>query len=379
MPDLAPDPNPHAHLAAALALSNPLNTPSLHLDGLDPAMILRRSYHLGTTPAVAHHLQTLGLGAALTDQDWDHHNATLAQNMMALYAADLASHALEGAGLRCAPLKGYAFLLDLYPAHVGLRRMWDVDLLIDDSTFVRAEAALTEAGFTRRLEAPVTGRLNIEALFVLGDAEAGPTLEVHRRLCFPGRFNISPHELWRAARPADAPPSWRLDPVHALLHLAVHKAQHGYLNDSRDLVDALNITRRVPIDWQRLADAARRWGCKAAAWLFLTRCRRALGMAAPDALLAALAPSSARQRLLDDAMPDATRSPHFLQRRNNRRPLVPKALAGLAAADNPAQEAGAFALIALRSAADRLAASLPDKDLRWIDRIPLTPPAPETP
>ena len=382
---VAPQPPPPeaAALAAAVALSNPLRRPALSLAGVDPAAIARRSHQLGTTPAVAHHLAALGHLDALSA--WDHQlsHETLARNMLSLSLAQAAAAALEEAGIRCVALKGLAALIDMYGHHVGLRKMFDTDLLIDDATFTRAHRILVELGWSRVIEGPVTSRVNVEAVFIQRFGHSGAThevkLEIHRGLTFPGRFQIHPADLWRRARrlPDAASPRWRLDPLDALLYLAVHKAQHGYYNDCRDLVDAANLLARHPdLDVDRLVRRAHRWGATAATWLFLRRAQRAFAAPVPPEALARLQPSPARADLLDRLMPDATVQLDFRQRRAFQIPLRRRLLAIAAAADRPGREASALALIAARRAADRALAALPMQlgealAARTLDAVPL--------
>lgn len=369
------DDAPDAHLAAAVALSNPLRRPALSLERLRPNLIAQHSYHLGTAAAVVPHLSAMGHSDALSPQDLQLHTHTLARNMIALAMADEVTQALSKRGLRCAPVKGYAFLLDLYSHDVGRRRMFDIDLLIDAETFTEAFPVMIALGWRRQLDAPVTARLNVESVWT---RQAGPmhiTMELHRRLCLPGRFAIDHDALWRRVRPAttsDGPP-WRLDPIDVLLYLTIHKALHGYWNDCRDLIDGTNLVLRHAIDWPTFITRARQWACTGAAWLFLRRARRAFGLPVPDPALAALKPSTARQRALCALLPDATLTPRFMQRRNNRRPLPGKVLTSFTTTDTPTHEALALGAVATRSVADHVARmlNLPETTLEGLDALPL--------
>lgn len=372
---LGGDDAPDAHLAAAVALSNPLQRPALSLRGLRPHLVAQHSYHLGTAAAVIPHLMDMGHADALSSQDHQLHTHTLARNMISLAMADEVTHELTRRGLRCAPVKGYAFLLDLYAQDVGRRRMFDLDLLIDADTFIDAFPVMKALGWRRQLDAPITARLNVESVWTRRSGPVRVTLELHRRLCLPGRFAIDHRALWKRTTPsstADGPP-WRVDPIDALLYLAMHKAQHGYCNDSRDLVDATNLALRHTIDWATLVTRAHHWACAGATWVFLHRARRAFGLPAPDAAIAALRPSHPRQRALLALLPDATLTPRFMQHRNNRRPLPGKILTSLTTTDAPALEAIALSAVAARSLADRvtLALNLPEAALDALDTLPL--------
>lgn len=369
------DDAPDAHLAAAVALSNPLRRPALSLQRLRPNLIAQHSYHLGTAAAVVPHLSAMGHSDALSPQDLQLHTNTLARNMIALAMADEATQALSRRGLRCAPVKGYAFLLDLYAHDVGRRRMFDIDLIIDADTFTEALPVMNGLGWRRQLDAPVTARLNVESVWT---RQAGPmriTMELHRRLCLPGRFAIDHDALWsRATRAAtsDGPP-WRLDPIDTLLYLAIHKALHGYWNDCRDLVDGTNLALKHAIDWPTFITRARQWACTGAAWVFLRRARRAFGLPVPDPALAALRPPTTRQKALRALLPDATLTPRFMQRRNNRRPLPGKVLTSLTTTDTPTLEALALGAVATRSLADHIALrlKLSETTLEVLDNLQL--------
>ncbi|MEO1272628.1 MAG: nucleotidyltransferase family protein, partial [Myxococcota bacterium] len=355
----------HAALAAAVALSNPLRCTPPTLQGIDASAIARRSHQLGTTPAVAHHLNALGLGAQLGGWDRQLVHETVARNMLALTLAQEAARLLEEeAGIRSAALKGLAALLDWYGENIGLRKMFDTDLLIDAATFTRAHQVLVEHGWTRVIEGPVTSRVNVEAVFIQRFGRSGSNyevkLELHRALTFPGRFWIHPGRLWDRAIRLDTTPRWRLDPIDALLYLAVHKVQHGYRNDARDLFDAANLLHHHPqLDWDRLIVRAQRWGATAAAWLFLRRARRAALAPVPDAILTLLRPCHPRATLLDHLMPDATTDLQFRQRRTHQIPLNRRLLGLAAAADRPQTEVAALTAIAVRRWGDAALSSLP--------------------
>ncbi len=361
-----------AHLSAAVAMSNPLVSPQLRLDGLEASQIAQRAHHLGTAAAVTRHLSRGGHGEALSEFDRAVYPTTLARNMLSLSMADEVSTELTRLGMRVAPLKGYAFLLDLYNKDIGVRRMFDVDMIIDRPTFVDAVPVLERLGWTRELRPPVTTRLNVESVWRRDLGQMSVKLELHRRLCLPGRYRIDHRQLWANASTfgADAP-SWRLDPAHVLLYLAIHKAQHGFLNDCRDMIDATNLCRTHRIEWLTVVDTAHRWACTAAAWLFLKRCRRAFSMPVPDEALTLLRPPHWRARALDAMLPDATLNTDFYQRRNNRRRLSQKVALSVLASDTPGRETLALGAVAVRSLGDRLCASLQPESLEWLDHVPL--------
>jgi hypothetical protein len=361
-------------LRAALDLSNPLRPLEPLPAGLDPAAVARCAHQLGTAEAVTHGLTALGHGDALDPGDQSLYLENLARNMLLLEAAQGVCHELQAYGLTPMPIKGYAFLQDLYGDNVGVRRMFDLDLMIDADTFSQALPAMEAQGWRRVLDAPVIQRLNVEALFVRPDMPL-LRLELHRALTFPGRYRLHPRDIWARSRNKPGAPlagARRMDPVDTLLYLALHKAQHGWRNDCRDMVDATNLVERHALDWGALTARARGWGCGGATWLFLLRCRRAFGLPAPPQVLEALRPGDLRARLLQ-ALPDATTALDFRQRRNNQRPLPRKVAASLLLSDARAQELAALGAIALRGAADLVArrAHLADKWLAPLERVPM--------
>lgn len=360
---------PSWHLRAALDLSNPLRPGAALPSGLDPALVARLAHQLGTAEAVTHRLCALGHGESLSDEDQSLYLENLARNMIRLEAAQGACASLQEHGLRAMPLKGYAFLLDLYGQDVGVRRMFDLDLMIDADTFTQAQRALEAQGWVRALDAPVIHRLNVEALFVRPDQPA-LRLELHRALTFPGRYRLRSAQIWERARPHQG--QWRMDPIDTLLYLALHKAQHGWRNDCRDMVDATNLVDLHPMDWELAVRRARRWGCDGAAWLFLLRSRRAFGLQVPQEVLEALRPGDLRARLLL-ALPDATTALGFRQRRNNQRPLPGKVADSLLLSDARGHELAALGAITLRGAADLVArkAGLPARLLAPLERVPM--------
>lgn len=283
------------HRWAALVLGNPLVAPPLRLEGLDPQMIMVEARKLALTTPVASRLAALGHGRSLDPADGGAYMRTLAANIWLMDRGEQVIARLAELGIRAMPVKGLAFLLDLYHDDPGLRAMLDMDILVETDTFAATAAALVEDGWTRAENDAATTYYGVEARFWIEMVRGHKVvLEVHRRLSFPGRFTIDPGGIW--ARAVQHNGGWRMALEDSLLYLATHKAQHGYANAPKDLLDGVNLTR-LGVDWTRFVERASEWNATAVAWYFL-QWLVLLGGEVPTSVLATLTPSRHRRRAM---------------------------------------------------------------------------------
>jgi hypothetical protein len=362
-------------LEAALVLSNPNRVPAVSLEDFDLNEVVRCAHGLGTSNAVIWQIERAGLGGRLDPFHREYAADQFAKSMVSAYEADAAVEALDRAGIAVVALKGYAFASTLYADHPEVRGMADIDILIERPTFGEAEAALAELGWIASRTSPVTSRLSVELSFfkvVDSDPPLPLALDVHRRLTTPWRYTIDHRGLWSRATRGSGAVAGVLDPVDALLHLAVHKAQEGYRNQIRDVVDAANLID-LGMAWPDLVERARAWSCTATAWLFLSRAANAVAADVPAAVLRALEPGRIRRSLFDRIFPDAGVDPGFVRELNSTRPQLPKIVGALVATDVPAREATALAAISLRKVADGLVRAVPwlEPACRVLEKIPL--------
>lgn len=171
------------------------------------------------------------------------------------------TQSFDQAGIRHALIKGTAWRDEIYDLPYA-RTATDIDLLVDETGLSTCRQRLADLGF-----ACVTqGSRGHEETWVRGSVD----IDLHWQILAPGRMPeaIVGDVLGRRVRTPGG--FWRLcneDMVAILLmHLAVSKyvcSRHAGLNR---ILDLLLATRRLPIDWQRVAEAGYRARLSGAVW-----------------------------------------------------------------------------------------------------------------
>jgi hypothetical protein len=169
---------------------------------------------------------------------------------------------MDSAGVRCIPYKGPVLAAQVY-GDLTLRHSGDVDLLVRDGDFDRAEAVLLAAGFRRARETtPAQRRLlrrsTHEFTFV---AEGRPPVELHWRLVQRQFAPLVRHDaLWDelATVPLGPQSVATLTDVDLFVALCLHAAKHAWrkLEWIATLGVLLDADR---IDWDRLRVRAGEW------------------------------------------------------------------------------------------------------------------------
>ncbi|CAN5669736.1 hypothetical protein BH20ACT2_BH20ACT2_05240 [soil metagenome] len=203
------------------------------------------------------------------------------------HAVELAIGPLRAAGFEPLVFKGPA-LLGRYP-EPGLRPMDDIDVLLPARQHQEGLRILGRAGW--RLVRQRPGQDHHESLLVHAELPALP-LELHFALgSWRDRTtSLTSDELWRRRVPGDllGSPGWGLPPEIELLALANHagKPFHHYdrLIWATDLAVVIASTAGDGgLDWEAVADGARRWHCRTTLAVGLAQVAR-LGVETPSGL-----------------------------------------------------------------------------------------------
>ncbi len=192
--------------------------------------------------------------------------------------------ALDAAGIDAVVLKGFALAHQVYPAP-ELRVMNDLDVWVDETRLVEAEAALRPLGWrVHWRHAPLAEQV-AHGVVQLSTGDPLQLLEVHAR---PASLHESvPDEvpaIWsrrRRTRLGDID-ALVLAPEDQLLHACVHVARHHHFIGA--LPRLLDVSLMVAnagdhFDWPALALRARRAG--AAGWVAVTLAAAQQQFAAP--------------------------------------------------------------------------------------------------
>jgi hypothetical protein len=175
------------------------------------------------------------------------------------------TEAFEAVGVRPLVLKGSALAHTVYP-DPSWRAFGDLDLLVPTSSWRRALEVLDGLGFQRRLPEPRPGfdeRFGKAAVHTNGD---GVEIDLHRTLVI-GPFGLwaRPDELFRRSVrfSLGGRSVARLDDTALLLHACMHASLGWRPPLLWTLRDVAQVAWAGRVDWEELADLARRWRLRA--------------------------------------------------------------------------------------------------------------------
>lgn len=259
----ARDPRRLAGLVAAFGLPALESRPSLRVSGEEWPTVLTLLMHERLTGLAVAGAQAgwLRLGDRETDQLLKRHRdavflaLAIERQCLRLVAA------LEGAGVQPVILKGPALAHTVYP-DPSWRSFGDLDLLVRTRDWRLARQSLEELGFHRRLPEP---RAGFDERFGKAATHVGPDglqVDLHRTLVagpfaqwmdteelfrWTSRFSLGDRELRR------------LDDTALLLHACLHASLGSRPPRLLALRDIAQVAARAHVNWEALADLARRW------------------------------------------------------------------------------------------------------------------------
>lgn len=227
-----------------------------------------------------------------------------------LHSRELAAllDALAARGVVAALFKGAFLAHAVYPTP-ACRPMGDLDLWVTADEMPRAQAALEEIGYVRRIKAwrpPALQARRSGEVQMIGSEPGQGLVELH--------WGVFGGEWLQRAGKVDEPgvrarlqpvsilgrPALTLAPEDAIVQLAVHLAiNHQMAHPGlRGLLDVVLLARDRPIEWTIVVERAIRWRVAAATWLVLRLADELLGLADARPAIATLAPGALRCRAL---------------------------------------------------------------------------------
>jgi hypothetical protein len=224
--------------------------------GLDRLLLLSRAER--TYPVVC---RNLGIPC-------DMERSILARQWMARHQADEILKTLEAI-----PLKGLHLAHRVYPSP-SLRDMGDLDLLVRRPRLRDADAALRRLGY---VPDHVPERVDGGSLHAVEYwREGAMPVHLHWHVLNGSLPNfmirIDADEIWREARDGV------LSPPHLVVTLCEHALKHSF-STLIHLTDIELASRGV--DWDAVADTARRWGLEGAVYYALVLLRDLMGVVSP--------------------------------------------------------------------------------------------------
>jgi hypothetical protein len=172
--------------------------------------------------------------------------------------------------------------------------MGDIDLLVKGSDRLRIIKLMLEMGFNLYETGQTCNRFFTRGISKgkRRDTHKPVYIEVHSNLQVPVRLNrsftIDMNEFWNGSqrKSTDGFPFLQLCPVHNLIYLCSHLAEHHY---SR-MIWAYDITLHIhrhgeEIDWEKLKDLCGRMKIRSPVYHSLRLCRELFGMPIPEKVL----------------------------------------------------------------------------------------------
>lgn len=202
----------------------------------------------------------------------------LSSNMVLLGRAEQAVGILLGEGIVPVAVKGLDFLHRLY-GRPDERSLDDVDLLVAESDFYRAIAALEKAGYRLPPEPEKTHWLRTSFEIPLESPPPLPlSLDLHWDLGQKRRYRIEPGRLLERAAPLALGPHriLRLEDHDAAAYLLVHQLKHYFDRRLKWAVDLGRLSALPGFDWNLVAERLREWGATVTGGFALLHLRKLL-------------------------------------------------------------------------------------------------------
>lgn len=187
------------------------------------------------------------------------------------------------------------------------RPMYDIDFLVRQCDFVRAEEALRALGYACSDEGlDLSREFQRQFMGELVYRKESVVVELHQHLIAMSWFRPTTafdlNTLWSRAIPTEiaGAPALRLCPEDELIHLCYHTAIHHGLTHPHGVRDILGVIRveRNNLDWPTLTARAREWRVSVAVWAALSVTRMLKPEAVPVTVLDALHVPEWRQAVL---------------------------------------------------------------------------------
>ena len=237
---------------------------------------------------------------------------TLARNMIHYDELGKALRMFADSGIDVIVLKGGALAETVY-RDIGLRPFADVDIMVREDDLKRAKEVMAEIGYI--LDERISPEAHNEEFgcdlhYVINE---GHVLEIHwhiaRRTGNDRYTKIRIDELWERALPAKVTDvdTLVLSPEDLLLHLCIHLPRHRY-NRLIWFCDIAEVVRQSDLDWDYLAETARRYRTMAYMYYGLRFTDDLLGCDVPAHVLEGLKPSRFERKMFEsisrDLLPD---------------------------------------------------------------------------
>ena len=227
------------------------------------------------------------------------HEMTRARSRRLYAALEEIARSFGGDGVDALALKEIPLAVQAFP-DVALRPIGDLDLLIRVDDYDRAVASLGALGFEPLPQRELPFTRKYAGAHHLRRAEDEVWVDLQWNLAErewdlygEGSFTFDPETMWDGAAPFVLGPDAVLvapRPEPMLFHLCLHAEGHAY-GEIVLFVDVAALLHRETIDWDAVADLARRYDAEASVYYVLLFAQRLLGASVPNDALQELEPA----------------------------------------------------------------------------------------
>jgi hypothetical protein len=194
------------------------------------------------------------------------HEREMARSAIIHYGAVKALRALEEAGVRAIPLKGFYLAASSYERK-SARAFKDLDLLVERAALEDLNEALLGAGFLPAPDRPSfvpAPAYTVYSLPVEG-SDTAMEIDIHIGMHWPAEYDrrteLRAEDLWSKATQEEVGGMrlWALSTEHLLITTFLDVAiNHRYARLVK-FRDVLEVLRRAEVDWDEMAECCRRW------------------------------------------------------------------------------------------------------------------------
>ena len=239
------------------------------------------------------------------------HTREAARTAVIHYGAERALSALDAAGVRAAPLKGF-YLASACYARKSARAFKDLDLLVEPDALAQLNGALREAGFQPAPHRPAFVPAPAYTVYSLPleGSDTAMEIDIHIGMHWPEEYELRTGfrsaDLWTHAAPREAEGLrfWAMSPEHLLITTFLDVAvNHRYARLVK-FRDAIEILRTAGVDWNKVEEDCRRWEVRSFVGPGLRLLREIdAGLPLPREAVESLLPSYAAMRAFTRSLP----------------------------------------------------------------------------
>jgi hypothetical protein len=212
---------------------------------------------------------------------------TVADNLKKCREYKIICRAFKEQGIALLPIKGIAFLNDIYKSFPE-RPMVDIDILVKKQDIVDAENTLVGLGYRKELHGLTETYWLTEQchlMFLKNTSKDKFFLELHWGVDFERRGKQVLPELWQRARGvSDYDTGTKLlSPEDAFFSLALHKRRFGKVLSIKNVIDAAILLQKHKddFDWNYILREAEEGGLKSSIFFLLSQVNFLLGEEMP--------------------------------------------------------------------------------------------------